>query len=64
MNKQRLSLFTSIVSIVTLLVVLLTSHLWPADKQILIGAVIFAVLTIIFFVVEFLDHRQANSSKK
>jgi len=64
MNKRRLSTFTSIVSIVTLLVVLLTSHLWPADKQILIGAVILAVLTIIFFVVEFLGLRQAKNSKK
>ena len=63
MNK-RLSLFTSLVSIVTLLVVLFSSHLWPADRQTVIGAVIFAVLTIIFFVVKFLDHRQANSSKK
>ncbi len=64
MNKRRLSLFTSIVSIATLLVVLLGSYLWPVDKQIVIGAVILAVLTIIFFVVKFLDLRQANSSKK
>jgi len=63
MNK-RLSIFSSIISIVTLLGVLLGSYFWPADKQIVIGAVILAALTIIFFVVKFFDLRQVNNSKK